>query len=105
MRPPSPPENSATETVPSAAARIGVTSGTPRPRPARTPPGSPVIGCTRGPKSLVLTQVSSGSGNTTRDDAAAGADTGAFATGTAALSLPLLLPPVRVLRMVVATGA
>jgi len=94
MRPPYPPENSATVTVPSAAARIGVPSGA-----AKSVPvcifRSPVIGCTRIPNGEVSTQVPSGSGNTTRDDKTAGPPA------------PLAAPPpvVRAARMLSATGA
>lgn len=58
-RPPQPPENSAIVTVPSAAARIGVPSGTEKLLPVWKG-CSPVIGCTLGPNGLVGSQVPSG---------------------------------------------
>ena len=104
--PPYPPENSATVTVPSAAARIGVPSGAAKSLPVWNDSCSPVIGCTRGPKPLVAVQVPSGSGNTTRADSTA-RTTGA-AADVAVLPEPVLPVPgvlVRAVMICSATGS
>lgn len=95
MRPPYPPENSATVTVPSAVARIGVPSGAAKSVPVCIFRSS-VIGCTRIPNGEVSTQEPSGSGNTTRNDETAGPP----------MQRTGVLPPlVRAARMPSATGA